>query len=186
MRNLLSGFMKPVIAATAMAGSLLFAGAASAQDSGSAMPSSLQETYGDWTVACRTVEVDGEDDRLCELRQQLFQDDRRILYVGLAIDDEDGPTLTLIAPFGLDLQSNVVLLVDDEPMLDVPFDTCLAIGCRIRATMSDADIMKIGDNDNATVEMVTFEDKEPFPLELSLEGFSSAWSRLSALDKQQP
>ena len=108
---------------------LLLAGVAGAgisqgQDGAPLLPggaSSLQETYGDWRVAC----VVRETERLCSLSQQHSQQNgQRVLSIEIVPSAENAANGTLVLPFGLLLSAGVTLTVDDQPIGSaLPFST---------------------------------------------------------------
>ena len=68
-------------------------------------PSSLQETYGDWTVACITQEAV----RRCAMGQRLLQPDgRQVAAIEFSLADE-GMSGLLVLPFGLALERGWLL-----------------------------------------------------------------------------
>jgi len=80
-------------------------------------PSSLQETYGDWTVACLTQETI----RRCAMAQRLVQqDERQVVAAELSLADE-GMSGLLVLPFGLALERGVALAVDGAPLASARF-----------------------------------------------------------------
>lgn len=161
---------------------LLSVTAAWGQDMAALLPggaSSLQESYGDWRVACvvRTAE------KLCSLSQQHNQQNgQRILAIEIVPSEEQASSGTLILPFGLNLSAGVTLAIDDEPVGDaLPFSTCLPAGCIVPLVL-DAPIidqlnaggaLKFGAVANGTAASLSFS--------ISLQGFAPAMARTREL-----
>lgn len=93
--------------------------------------SSLQDTFGDWRVACQIVDTT----RRCALsQQQARQDGQRVLAIELQSGPDNTVTGNLILPFGLLLNAGVSLQIDEQSPMDTQFfRTCLPAGRLHRA-----------------------------------------------------
>jgi len=156
--------------------------AAWGQDTAALLPggaSSLQESYGDWRVAC----IVRAAEKLCSLSQQHNQQNgQRIIAIEIIPAEEQASNGTLILPFGLNLPAGVTLAIDDEPVGGaLSFSTCLPAGCIVPLTL-DASIidrlnaggaLKFGAVANGTAASLSFS--------ISLQGFAAAMARTREL-----
>ena len=93
-------------------------------------PTSLQETWDDWQVACMRRE---ETRRVCAMSQTQVQEEGHRRILALEITAEPGGETargTLVLPFGLDLERGVSLAIDETAIANnLRFRTCLPGGC---------------------------------------------------------
>ncbi|QRY64871.1 invasion associated locus B family protein (plasmid) [Ensifer sp. PDNC004] len=140
--------------------------------------SSLQESYGDWSVACRII----DNTRQCAAsQQQMQQSGQRVLAIEVRDGKAGALEATLVLPFGLLLDAGITLAVDEEkPGEALRFSTCIPAGCLVPATFDAAmlerlrtgKVLKLGG---------TSADGQMTPLSVSLNGFAAASDRLKAL-----
>lgn len=140
--------------------------------------SSLQESYGDWSVACRMI----ENTRQCAVsQQQMQQNGQRVLAIEVREGKADALEATLVLPFGLLLDAGITLAVDEDAAGEaLRFSTCIPAGCLVPATFDAAlterlrsgKVLKLGG---------TSADGQKTPLSVSLNGFAAAIDRLKAL-----
>lgn len=155
---------------------------AMAQQSG---PDVLSETYRDWVVVCQTADAqnDGQGIRVCEMKQELRQQEsgQRVLSVALRPEEDAGAAfLTLITPFGLRVAEQIQISVDEVPVLETPFQTCLPQGCIVQTRLDQAAIDALQRGEAAVVSLPTTSGDQ-FRITISLLGFTAAWNRLSDL-----
>ena len=104
-----------------------------ADQAGQGLPggaSSLQETYGDWRVAC--AQQNGK--KTCALSQRQTDKDSRqlVLAVELSAPAADKAEGTLILPFGLAIERPITLQIDQAAAGQaLHFRTCLPVGCLV-------------------------------------------------------
>ena len=145
-------------------------------------PSSIVETYSDWTVRC----VPQKDKRLCQLIQELAQSKGGKRIMSLVIDTplEDAKTVaaTILTPFGLKLADGIVLGVDGKQMTEnYEFSTCIPLGCIVPVVLDEKLISKFQSGGKLAVTMVSISDNKRVKVELSLGGFTAAYARLKQL-----
>jgi invasion protein IalB len=155
---------------------------ASAQAPASTLPggaSSLQETYGDWLVACAQLEAG----KRCTLsQQQARQDGQRILGIELAVTPQQVVTGALVLPFGLELDAGVSLQVDDaEARPPLRFATCLPAGCIVPVALDAPMLMALRSGSALKLNVRAAGATEPLSFSISLRGFSAALDRTSEL-----
>ena len=174
------------IAMTAAAGFSL--SAAQAQGAGTtAAPAtlpggatSLQETFGDWQVACV---VQGPAKRCALTQEQVNQQSRQRVFAIELSTTGDKLEGVLLMPFGLALDRGVTLQIDDQPaQAALKFRTCLPGGCLVPLSLDgkSAASLKVGTvlkaraaADGGTDQLYT----------VSLKGFAQALERVAALSK---
>jgi invasion protein IalB len=161
---------------------MLAAGTAQAQGSG---PDMLSETYRNWIVVCRTLPAQGDQpaDRLCEMTQELRQSEgnQRVLALSLRPAATAGAAeLTLIVPFGLRVTELVEIRLGEATLASLPFQTCVAAGCIVRAELDASTVAILSRSDNAIVALPTLAGGQ-LTVTTPLDGFGPAWERLQGL-----
>jgi invasion protein IalB len=157
----------------------MLATAAQAQTAVPAGPSSLQETYRDWSVVC----VQQEAQRRCAMTQQLSQQDgRRVLALELSTD-AGGETATglLVLPFGLALDEGVTLTVDEAAPERLRFRTCLPAGCVVPLTLDAPALMQLRTGKALNLSVAASDTGDAVEFKISLDGFDAAFARLVGL-----
>ena len=149
-------------------------------------PSALMETYGDWTVQCRTnvEQPEGGTQRLCQISQELRQptSGSRVIMVAITKDLEtDGAQLTLVAPFGLLLREGFGLSIDEAEIGRSAFTTCIgSTGCIAERAIAPEQLSLIVEGDTLGVHTVAVGGQK-LVTNLSLNGFGVAFERLLTL-----
>lgn len=140
--------------------------------------SSLQESYEDWSVACRIV----EKKRLCAASQQQMQENgQRVIAIELQIAEAEGLSATLILPFGLLLDAGANLAIDEKPFGEtLRYRTCIPAGCLI-STRFDAAMLKDLKAGKVLNLRTTSVDARQTAFAISLKGFAAAMDRLKQL-----
>jgi invasion protein IalB len=97
--------------------------------------SSINETYGDWTVNCRLLE--GQKQCLLLQAQGDTQTKQRIFEIQLRTPKDGKTDGTILMPFGLKLDSGAILSLDDKDLgQGLHFSTCTAACCRCHSRQS--------------------------------------------------
>ena len=140
-------------------------------------PSSLQETYGDWTVACITQEAV----RRCAMGQRLLQPDgRQVAAIEFSLADE-GMSGLLVLPFGLALERGVVVAVDGAPLAPARFSTCLPGGCLVALSVMPDATSRLDAGADFEIEAIANDSSDRVRFTLPLAGFTEALERLKQL-----
>ena len=144
---------------------------------------SLNETHGDWTVACATP----EDNVWCAVSQvQINSENRqRVLSVELtAMDGGNAASGTFVMPFGLALDQGVVLSIGEgEPLAALRFSTCFPSGCLVPFSFDASMISIMRASAALTIKAMADGSGQELTLPVSLHGFSSALARASELSE---
>jgi invasion protein IalB len=144
--------------------------------------SSLQETHGDWSVAC--AQPSGK--KLCTFSQQQMDKDtrQRIIAIELNAASAGRAEGTLLLPFGLAVSRDVILQLGERVLgSPLPFRTCLPAGCIVALAFDERTVADLRVAEALTVR-ATGDGGQAVAFRLSLKGFSSALDRTTALSKQ--
>ena len=155
-----------------------------ADQAGQGLPggaTSLQETYGDWRVAC----AQQNGGKVCALSQRQTDKDSRqlVLAVELSAPAADKAEGTLILPFGLSINQPITLQVDQAaagPALH--FRTCLPVGCLVGLSFDRVTVALLRKGTMLTVR-ATADGGQETSFKISLKGFADALDRTAALAK---
>lgn len=82
-------------------------------------PSSLSETYDDWTLQCQQVGV-GEDQRnICHISQEIHNNENGelVALLDMSLSGNDTVNAAILMPFGLLLQNGVDVQLDETNLL---------------------------------------------------------------------
>jgi invasion protein IalB len=144
-------------------------------------PTSLSETYDAWTVQCATQQQGEQTQRICQMSQELLQQDTRQRVLTFAIGKtEAGAKATLVLPFGLLLAEGVRGQIAGEEVLRGTYRTCLPAGCVAEIELPAETIKKFESEETASV-LMTANSGQPVKTDISLKGFASAYQRLTVL-----
>lgn len=140
--------------------------------------SSLNETYKDWRVAC----VHNGATKRCVLSQvQAQQNGQRVLAIELNAPNGNAVTGTLVLPFGLALDSGVILQIDEKPaMQPIRFRTCLPTGCIVTVSFDAPTIVALRAGTTLKAK-ATADGGAAAPFSISLQGFGTALDRVGVL-----
>lgn len=145
------------------------------------------QDFDDWRMVCETV----DKEKRCRAIQLLSikQDEKTqvmlIASIGYAEDGKTGrvPTLRLSTPLGVMLPAGLAVNVDQGEKENLPFHICLMDGCMTEIGLSDKGIadMKKGRKMNVTYRAAGL--KQPVAVQVSLKGFTAAYSALAKNEK---
>lgn len=143
---------------------------------------SLRETHGDWSVTC----IKQKTDTLCAMSQ--VQADpktrKRVLSIELQLTGGKSAKGVLIMPFGLALKQGVSLGIDEKQGgKSLPYSTCLPVGCVVPLSPDNAFLEALKVGSKLTIKAAASADNQPLAFEVSLKGFSAAYTRLVELQK---
>jgi invasion protein IalB len=144
--------------------------------------SSINETYGDWSVNCRIIE--GQKQCLLGHAQGNGQTGQRVFVIDLRAPKDGKTEGTIVMPFGLKLDSGAVLKLDDRDLgQGLRFSTCVPQGCLMPVSFPAAatDAMKKGKT--LTVASLNMSNSEVVSFNIPLEGFAAAIARIADLAK---
>lgn len=142
--------------------------------------SSLQEGFGDWTVAC--VLPDGR--KTCSLSQTQAdpQTKQRVLAMEVTIGTDGAPTGILVMPFGLDLNKGVSFKVGDAGQpTTLPFQTCVPAGCVVQLKLDGAMLESLRAAKQIALSAQAVDSTQKLDLSISMKGFDAGLARVKAL-----
>lgn len=145
--------------------------------------SSINETYGDWSVACSIA----EGRKICLLSQTQGdkQTGRRIFAIELQSPRDGKADGVLLMPFGLKLDDGVKLKIDEQNLgQGARFSTCYVQGCVVPISFPTVatEAMKKGTSLIITATNIAGGAEIP-TFKVSLNGFTAALSRATDLAK---
>ena len=144
--------------------------------------SSVQETFGAWTVNCRIV--DGRKGCTFSQVRGNQQTGQRSFAIELR-PPRDGKTEgMLVLPFGLALSAGVKLTLDDKPLgQTVPFSTCVPDGCLAPLSFPTVATDAVKKAKVLTIGATRSGAPEPAEFAVALDGFAAAMTRVTELAK---
>lgn len=154
-----------------------------AEDAAVSLPngaSSINETYGDWSVNCAIV----DNRKSCGFSQEQgnSQTGQRLFAIELQPPADGQTNGVLLLPFGLKLDDGVKLKLDEQNLgQGARFSTCLPAGCLVPVSFPTVatDAMKKGEK---LVITATREGGGEAPtFTVSLAGFTASINRVSEL-----
>lgn len=144
-------------------------------------PTTLSETYDGWTVQCVNRTDGNNTQRICQMSQELLQQNTRQRVLTFAIGKTaEGTKATLVLPFGLLLSEGVRVQIAEEEILRGAFRTCLPAGCVAEIDLPDEVVQRLEAAATASV-LMTANSGQPVKTDISLQGFTSAFQRLTEL-----
>ncbi|UGX89329.1 invasion associated locus B family protein [Phyllobacterium meliloti] len=141
-----------------------------------ATPSSLSETYEDWSVNCAVQE---SGTRRCALsQQQMHKGGQRVLTIEFVPDGDTGLKGNLAMPFGLYLEKGVTFRIDDNPAgKPSRFRTCMSTGCIVPLTFTDATTKVLRKGKALNLGAFASDTEKDVTFSISLKGFEPALNR---------
>jgi invasion protein IalB len=145
---------------------------------------SLNETHGDWTVAC----VAPEGMARCAMTQTQVRGENRerVLTIELTTNENgDAVSGLLVLPFGLNLDAGITLAIDEAAEIDPRrFSTCLPAGCLVPVAFDGNAFATLRAGTMLTVRATANGSAQELAFSISLSGFSPALDRLISLVTQ--
>jgi invasion protein IalB len=144
--------------------------------------SSISETYGELSVNCRLV----EGQKQCQIAhaQANSQTGQRVFALELKTPKDGKTEGTLLMPFGLKLDSGVVLKLDDKDLgQGLHFSTCLPQGCLVPVSLPTVATEAMKKGKTLTVASLNQSNGEVVAFNVPLEGFAAATARVVDLSK---
>jgi invasion protein IalB len=142
--------------------------------------SSINESYGDWTVDCRIV----ERRKRCALSQAQGNKEtgQRVFAIELQPPGGGKTDGTILMPFGLNLDAGAVLKLDDKNLgKGLRFSTCGPQGCLLPVSFPTAATDAMRKGTKLVVASLNLSTNEPVTFNVSLDGFAAALARAADL-----
>ena len=144
--------------------------------------SSINETYGDWTVDCRIV----DRQKQCALSQAQGNKEsgQRLFAIELRPPKDNKTEGTVLMPFGLNLDAGALLKLDDKDLgKGLRFSTCVPQGCLLPVSFPTVATDAMRKGAKLVVASLNLSSNEPVIFNISLNGFSAALARTTELAK---
>lgn len=144
--------------------------------------SSINETYGDWTVDCRIV--DRQKRCLLSQAQGNKETGQRVFAIELRPPAGGKTEGTVLMPFGLNLDAGAVLKLDDKDLgKGLRFSTCVPQGCLLPVSFPTVatDVLRKGTK--LVIASLNLSSNEAVAFNVSLNGFAAALARTTELAK---
>lgn len=146
--------------------------------------SSLNETHGDWRVACMAP----ADVVRCAVSQTQVQGENRQRVLAIELTAAEGGNAaggTLVLPFGLNLDQGAVLSIDEgESLPPLRFSTCLPAGCVVPLAFNQDAVTAMRSGTALKVKVAANDSGQEVNFSISLSGFTSALARAAELTTQ--
>lgn len=141
----------------------------------------VKSSHTDWTLRCIRA-AQGSDP--CELYQLMKDSDGNSVAEVTLIPLQNGNVAagaTIVAPLETDLIKGLGFSIDSSKEQEYPFSFCAPVGCVARVGFTAAELNALKGGNKANLSLMPFggDPKNPVRLELSLAGFTAAFSELS-------
>jgi invasion protein IalB len=166
--------------------SLVGAGGATAQQKpATPLPngaSTISETYGEWAVNCRFA--DGQKQCGLAHAQGNTQTGQRVFMIEFRTPKDGKTEGTILMPFGLKLDSGVILKVDDKDLSQgLHFSTCVPQGCIVPVSLPTVATETMKKAKTLTVASLNLSNGEVVAFNVPLEGFAGGTARVVELSR---
>jgi len=142
--------------------------------------SSINETYGDWTVDCRIA--DSQKQCVLSQAQGNNQTGQRTFAIELRMPKDGKTDGTILMPFGLRLDAGAILKLDDQSLgQGLRFSTCVPQGCLLPVSLPTVATDAMKQAKHLTVASLSISSGEAVTFNVSLNGFAAALARIGAL-----
>ena len=142
----------------------------------------LSESYQDWQINCATKDTSTH----CTMVQMQADPKtrQRVLAMEIGRSSDGRFSAMLVLPFGLALAKGVSLRIDDgDEGNALGFTTCLPAGCLVPFAIDDVRQNALKAGATLNISATASDSAQPVAFGISLNGFSSAFARLVALDQ---
>jgi invasion protein IalB len=144
--------------------------------------SSISETFGEWTVACRVA--DGQKQCGIAHAQGNTQTGQRVFMIELRTPKDGKTEGMILMPFGVKLDSGVILKVDDKDLSQgLRFSTCIPQGCLVPVSLPTAATETMKRAKTLTVASLNSGSGEVMAFSVPLEGFAGGTARAVELSR---
>ena len=149
------------------------------------------QQFENWTYQC----VESEKEKNCEVNQNIRIQNSNInfsiVYTKFLNEDKDSKKLiTIIAPLGIDLNTQIGLRFDGKEQINLRWSSCEQVGCLVFLSNNTKDekslelYKKIYDllTKSTTLDIAVkgYTSNEPIIIQSNLKGFSAASKKLNS------
>lgn len=141
-------------------------------------PSTLRETYQDWTLNCTN---DATGARLCEVSQEQSMNGMFALAMFISAPTDAGAAVTFLVPLGVQLSAGLALNVDEVPLVETGFEQCVQLGCVARVDMTEDSLSTMRTGEKAELIVTAPGAPQETVFTVPLSGLTAALDRLSEM-----
>lgn len=141
------------------------------------------QQFKDWKVGCD--KLPGIDEKRCYIFQTLVdEEDKPMLQVAVGyLPENSRPAVMFTVPLGFLLPPGMGLKIDENKVIQFPYERCLEIGCIAGLPLQDDLLNQFKKGNQAKVIIHNGRKAVPFPKPISLQGFTKGFN---ALEKPTP
>ena len=154
-------------------------------------PKVTTQQFDNWTYQC----VDNDKQKNCEVRQTLRIQNSNlsfsIVYSRFLNDEKNSKgLLTIIAPLGIDVNTQLALRFDGKDQTNLFWSTCEPVGCLVFLSDNSKDVKMIETYKtvydslikSSTLEIAVkgYANNQPLAIKSDLKGFSAAAKKLNS------
>jgi len=139
--------------------------------------SSINETFGDWTVKCAIA----DNSKRCGFSQEQgnSQTGQRLFVIELQPPADGQTNGVLLLPFGLKLDDGVKLKLDEQNLgQGARFSTCVPAGCLVPVSFPTVATDALKKGTSLVITATRDGDGEAPTFAVSLDGFTAALNRV--------
>lgn len=144
--------------------------------------SSINETYGEWSVACSII----DNVKACTFSQAQgnTQTGQRTFAIELRAPQEGKTDGVLLMPFGLKLDDGVKMKIDEQGLgQGARFSTCIPQGCLVPISFPTVATDALRKGTDLIITASNLNGGEAPTIKVSLNGFTAAMNRVVDLSK---
>jgi invasion protein IalB len=156
-----------------------------AESSAATLPngaSSINETFGNWTVECRII--DRQKQCLLSQNQRDSQTGKLLFAIALRVPRNGKTEGTILMPFGLRLAAGAVMTLDDTAFGEgLAFSTCVPEGCLLPVSFPANALDSMKEAKMLAISSLTLGNGDVVAFKISLDGFAAAIARIDDLGR---
>ncbi len=135
--------------------------------------SNAKETFKDWAVECNQYEFGG-----CQMFQSLQHKSSNKRFATFSMSDKSPNILNVTVPLGVYIPKGIGIKTESGNIEQTTYLVCLPDGCMAQFKLA-SDYIKNLKNENDVEFRFYQADSKPISVNMSLDGFSSAYALLT-------
>ena len=154
-------------------------------------PKVTTQQFENWTYQC----IESEKEKNCEVNQNIRIQNSNInfsiVYIKFLNEDKDSKRLiTIIAPLGIDLNTQLALRFDGKEQINLRWSSCEQVGCLVFLSDNTKDEKSLelykkiygllSKSNTLDIAVKGYTSKEPVVIQSNLKGFNSASKKLNS------
>lgn len=147
----------------------------------------IKETFGDWSLQCLKIEVEGAED-VCQMYQLLKDaNGASVAEVSIFRLNNGGQAVaggTFVVPLETLLTQKLSVSVDGGQARRYDYSFCAPVGCYARVGFTAEDIQRFKAGKAGTVTLIpALAPDQKVSVQMSLSGFTAAYEATSSLNQ---